>query len=106
MARNVFHRAFVLGPLDRGGTEGVRGRMVVDGRLAAEAPARADHAELVLAAARILVTVGERLQAGDRLITGSVVQVPLAPGNEAVAQLGPLGAVGVRVGQPPALEAT
>jgi hypothetical protein len=34
---------------------------------------------------------GERLEAGDLLITGSVVQVPIEPGDEVIADLGPLG---------------
>jgi 2-keto-4-pentenoate hydratase len=36
--------------------------------------------------------MGERLRAGDRVITGSVVQVPVRPGDEVTADLGPLGA--------------
>jgi 2-keto-4-pentenoate hydratase len=52
---------------------------------------RRDFAELVLAAARLLGSVGERLQAGDRLITGSIVQVPIQHGDEVIADLGPLG---------------
>jgi 2-keto-4-pentenoate hydratase len=45
----------------------------------------------VQAAARIVAAVGERLQAGDRIITGSVVQVGLEPGDEVIAELGALG---------------
>ena len=52
-----------------------------------------DFAELVLAAARLLASVGERLQARDSLITGSVVQVPVEPGDEVIADLGPLGRI-------------
>jgi 2-keto-4-pentenoate hydratase len=37
--------------------------------------------------------MGERLRAGDRLITGSVVQVPIARGDEVIADIGPLGRV-------------
>jgi hypothetical protein len=36
---------------------------------------------------------GERLRSGGRLITGSVVQVPLQPGDEVLADLGALGRV-------------
>jgi 2-keto-4-pentenoate hydratase len=35
--------------------------------------------------------MGERLQAGDRLITGAVVQLAVAPGDEVIADLGELG---------------
>jgi 2-keto-4-pentenoate hydratase len=43
------------------------------------------------AVAELLGAVGERLQADDRLITGSVVRIPIEPGDEVVADLGPLG---------------
>jgi 2-keto-4-pentenoate hydratase len=40
---------------------------------------------------RLLDSAGERLQAGDSLITGSVVQIRVEPGDEVIADLGPLG---------------
>ena len=49
------------------------------------------------AAGRLLATMGERLQPGDRLITGSVVQVPMRPGDRVPADLGPLGRVGLTI---------
>jgi 2-keto-4-pentenoate hydratase len=57
------------------------------------APATADYGELGRSVAVLLAGAGERLRAGDLLITGSVVQVPVAAGDEVVADLGPLGAV-------------
>ena len=45
------------------------------------------------AAARLLAAMGERLLPGDRVITGSVVQVPVGPGHLVGAELGPLGRV-------------
>ena len=56
-----------------------------------EAAASADFADLVRSVALLLGAVGERLQAGDRLITGAVVQLPVAPGDEVAADFGPLG---------------
>ena len=38
---------------------------------------------------------GEQLRAGDLLITGSLVQVRVAAGDEVVADLGALGSVGL-----------
>jgi 2-keto-4-pentenoate hydratase len=35
--------------------------------------------------------MGERLQAGDQIITGSVVQVAVAVDDEVAADMGPLG---------------
>ena len=39
----------------------------------------------------------ERLRAGDHLITGSVVQVPINHGDEVIASLGPLGRVALTI---------
>jgi 2-keto-4-pentenoate hydratase len=47
--------------------------------------------------ARVLAAVGERLEDGDRVITGSVVQVPIGRGDEVVADARPLGRIGVVV---------
>jgi 2-keto-4-pentenoate hydratase len=41
--------------------------------------------------------VGERLRAGDRIITGSVVQVPLGPADQVSADFGAPGLVGARL---------
>jgi hypothetical protein len=98
VAANVFHCAFVLGAtvppivLDR-----VVGRLVVDGETRDEAPAE-DVDDRLAAAARIVAAGGDGLLAGDRIITGSIVQVPVAPGSRVVADLGPLGSVGLEIG--------
>jgi 2-keto-4-pentenoate hydratase len=47
--------------------------------------------------AALLGRVGERLRAGDLLITGSVVQVPLAAGDEVAAEIDGLGRVSLAV---------
>jgi 2-keto-4-pentenoate hydratase len=94
VAANVFHRAFALGPLDRPSVPpGTTGRLIADGDVRDAAPAAADHAGHVRAAAGLLEAVGERLQAGDVLITGSVVQVPVPAGVQVTADLGALGRV-------------
>jgi 2-keto-4-pentenoate hydratase len=41
--------------------------------------------------------MGERLEAGDRIITGSVVQAPIEVDDEVVADMGPLGRVGLSI---------
>ena len=93
VAANVFHRAFVLGRLDRGfPLDGeLNGQLIVNGEVRGEAAASRDLAESVRAVAALLGAMGEHLQAGDRLITGAVVQLPVEPGDEVVADLGPLG---------------
>jgi 2-keto-4-pentenoate hydratase len=86
VAANVFHRAFALGAAGRSlPADGVEGRLVVNGRVRASAPASHDYPELVRWVAALLGAMGERLHAGDRLITGSVVQVPVEPGDEVIA---------------------
>jgi 2-keto-4-pentenoate hydratase len=92
VATNVFHRAFALGASrPELPPEGYEARLIVNGELRASAAAPSDFSDCVRAAARILGAVGERLQAGDWIITGSVVQVGLEPGDEVIAELGALG---------------
>jgi 2-keto-4-pentenoate hydratase len=45
----------------------------------------------------VLGTVGERFRAGDVVITGSIVQVPLDDAREVTADLDALGAVTLRL---------
>jgi 2-keto-4-pentenoate hydratase len=47
--------------------------------------------------AEMLGAVGERARAGDWIITGSVVQVPIGTGEQVLADFGTLGQVAVRV---------
>jgi 2-keto-4-pentenoate hydratase len=101
VATNIWHRAFALGPLDRpAALEGAEGRLLIDGEVRDSAPISQDFAELVGAVARLLGAVGERLQAGDHLICGSIVQVPVKSGDEVTADLGPLGRAGLKIGSP------
>jgi 2-keto-4-pentenoate hydratase len=91
----VLHLAFALGPSSSGPPG--EARLVVNGEVRAQAPAGADHGDTVTALGRILEAAGERLQVGDQIITGSIVQVPLAPGDEVVAEIDGIGRVGVTV---------
>ncbi len=98
VAHNVFHRAFALGrPRASMPVDGIEARIAVDGDVRAAARSPVDFADRVCAAARLLGAVGELLQAGDRLITGSIVQVPVQPGEEVVADLGALGRLRLRI---------
>jgi 2-keto-4-pentenoate hydratase len=94
VAANIFHRAVAFGPFRPPPLPlGLQGRLLVDGRAVETALVAADVAARVGAAARVLAAVGERLRPGDRLITGSVVQIPVHPGDRVAADLGPLGRV-------------
>jgi 2-keto-4-pentenoate hydratase len=98
VAANVFHRAFALGsPRPALPAARVEARLIVNGRVRASAHAPSDVTDRVAAAAQVLGAMGEQLRAGDQIITGSVVQVPVEPGDEVVADLGPLGRVGLAI---------
>jgi hypothetical protein len=95
---NVFHRAVAFSaPWRITPASAVEGRLIVNGEVRAAAPAGIDFADRVCAAARLLGAMGEQLQAGDRVITGSVVQVGIERGDEVIAELGVLGRVAVTI---------
>jgi len=98
VAANVFHRAFALaGTVERLPEGGVEGGLVVEGELRASAQSAAGFSDGVRAAADLLREMGEELRPGDWIITGSVVQVPIEPDDEVLADLGPLGRVGLTI---------
>jgi hypothetical protein len=99
VAANVFHRAFALRAVVRETLpRHATARIMLDGATTAHAPITRNHVELVHAVAVILDAMGLRLERGDRLITGSAVQVAVAPGEAVTADLGPLGCVELSIG--------
>jgi len=71
---------------------------VIGPRLVAALHADAEIAVVVgVGYAPALAAVGERFEPGDRVITGSVVQVPVQPGDEVTADFGSLGQVSLRI---------
>jgi hypothetical protein len=98
VVENVFHRAVAFGSMTSQRPSALTGSLVVNGEVRATAEADADLDERLAEARRILAAVGEQLRPGDRVITGSVVQVPVEPGDEVVADLGPLGRAWLSVG--------
>ena len=98
VAANVFHRAFALGAAGHAlPAGGVVGALVVNGEVSARGRSEDELGGRLVAAARVLAAVGETLRAGDRVITGSVVQVAVAPGDRVVADLRPLGTVALEI---------
>jgi 2-keto-4-pentenoate hydratase len=91
---NIFHRGFAFGSFHRRPSPAAH--LIVDDESRAAAPVE-DVEKRVAAAARVLASVGERLSPGDRVLTGSIVQEPVTVGELVVADLGPLGSVGVRL---------
>jgi 2-keto-4-pentenoate hydratase len=102
LAGNIYHRHVLLGPVDEGRTtaDGVRGRLLRDGVeiAATDTPeaATGELAEIVRSTAELLAAHGERLRAGDVVITGSIVApVKVGPGETVTAELDPLGSLTV-----------
>jgi 2-keto-4-pentenoate hydratase len=102
LARNIYNRHVLLGPVDtsRSRPDGLSGRLLRDGELVAatDAPEEltGEVIEVVRLTGELLAASGERLRAGEVVITGSVVP-PLAvsPGETIVAELPPLGSLSV-----------
>jgi 2-keto-4-pentenoate hydratase len=104
IAGNIFHRHVLLGPVDERRTtaEGIRGRLLRDGEeiAATDAPeaATGELLEVVRLTAELLAAAGERLRAGDVVITGSIVPpVRVAAGQRITAEIEPLGSLTVHI---------
>jgi 2-keto-4-pentenoate hydratase len=99
VAGNVWHRGFALGPLrPERPPELVEASVRVNGVVADSSLARLESEEGPRIASALLAELGERLEPGDRIICGSLGHVPVATGDDVVADLGELGQVGVKVG--------
>jgi 2-keto-4-pentenoate hydratase len=98
VAGNVFHRAFALSPVIAWpGRLDAAARALIDGEVRAEGRAVGDYAGAVRTVAELLGAVGERLRPGDRILTGSITQVPVAPGDAVAAEIDGLGRVALRI---------
>ena len=97
VAANVWHRAVAFGPFVDALPRGLEGALAVDGERRASGPVPRDAADRVAAVERVLGAVGERLEPGDRLITGLIVNTPVVSGDEVVADLGELGSARLRI---------
>ena len=91
---NIFHRAVAFGQTaDRLPSEGA---LLVNGVVRASEPVP-DVGERLRSAEQVLAALGERFELHDRVITGSVVQVPVQSGDEVTADFGSLGRVSLRI---------
>ncbi len=104
LAGNIFHRHVLLGPVDRGRStgDGVTARVVIDGEQVAanDEPATltGELVEVVRLTAETLAACGERLRAGEVLITGSMTPPqPVAPGQRVSVEVAPLGTLALRL---------
>jgi 2-keto-4-pentenoate hydratase len=91
---NVYHRAVAFGP-PRPWIRGQRSlaRALVDDRPVDEANLADDYAPTVCAVARLLAAAGERVQAGDRILSGSLTHVRVTPGDRVAAIIDDLGSL-------------
>ena len=102
LAGNIYHRHFVLGPVDetRRSAEAIGGRVLREGEEIASTDdpqaLTGELLEVMRLTGELLEACGERLRAGEVVITGSVVApVPVAPGQRLTVELGPLGSLAV-----------
>jgi 2-keto-4-pentenoate hydratase len=96
IATNDFHRAVTFAELAPSLPDG-EVELSVDGAVRASGPVPRDLPDRLRAAARVLDAVGERLRAGDRIITGLIVNASVAAGNEVVTRAGPLPPARLRI---------
>jgi 2-keto-4-pentenoate hydratase len=102
LAGNIYNRHVLLGPVDAGRSraDGVSGRLLRDGEVVAatDTPEEltGEIIEVVRLTGELLAAAGERLRAGEVVITGSVVPpFGVTPGETIVAELPPLGSLSV-----------
>ena len=93
IAGNIYHRAVAFGPMVEGLPQNLEGALVVNGERRTVGPAPDDVVARLAGIDRVLRAVGEGLRPGDRVITGLIVNTPVASGDEVVAELGELGRV-------------
>ncbi len=97
VAENVFHRAVAFGPFVPALPAELEAALFVNGERRCARPVDSDPVGRVAQVDRVLQAIGERFEPGDRLITGSILQAPVEPGDAVVADLGALGRVGIEV---------
>jgi 2-keto-4-pentenoate hydratase len=100
VSRNLFHRAFALGPV--GGGTPRTGRLVVNGQVRAEGPVPEDLDGRIERVRTVLRAVGGDLAAADLVLTGSIVQSRVLPGEQVRAEVDDLGSVTISVDSVPA----
>jgi 2-keto-4-pentenoate hydratase len=94
VASNIFHRAVAIGPsVGLSSAEGIEAVLTINSEQVASADAGAtDLAQTIALVDATLQEAGESLQAGDRIIAGSLTApAPVRPGDRAEVDLGPVG---------------
>jgi hypothetical protein len=94
---NDYHRAVAFGRFSDARPDGVEGALAVNGERRAAGLSSGEVDARVAAVDRVLRAAGERLEPGDRVITGLIVNTRLEPGDDVTAELDGLGRVGLRI---------
>jgi len=94
VATNIFHRAVTIGPsVPFPSAEGIEAVLTVNGEQVGSGDAGATDLEAIVTLVdETLRGAGESLQAGDRIIAGSLTApAPVKPGDQVAVELGLLG---------------
>jgi 2-keto-4-pentenoate hydratase len=98
VGRNIWHRGVAFGPLsEHPPPSEFDARVLVGGQVRDSTTGRVGIDQTIAIAERLLAAVGEQLEPDDRIIAGSMLQVPVEPGDEVTVDLGELGRVGVSI---------
>jgi 2-keto-4-pentenoate hydratase len=97
---NVFHRLVAFGPPTPPAAihaASVKAQLAADGRILATRTAAVDPARTVHDMAQLLGRFGQQLRAGDRLIAGSLIHLPVEPEHLFTATIDGLGQASLHV---------
>jgi 2-keto-4-pentenoate hydratase len=98
VASNVFHRAVAFGPTRRDANpKSVTARLKTDGQTVSTKTVEVDPARTVWTMARLVGAVDQQLRAGDWILGGSLIHLPIAADHEVTAVLDGFGEVSLKV---------
>jgi 2-keto-4-pentenoate hydratase len=98
IAANVAHRACVVGPTRRRPPRAPgAARIWINGAVRQSARPPEDYGDTLSALVRVLAAVGLELQAGDRVLAGSLTHAEARAGDHVVAEIEHLGRVEARL---------
>lgn len=94
VASNVFHRAVAFGPAREGAVaDSLTAQLSVDGQVASTQAVQVEPAQTVVCMAQLLGAVERRVQAGEWIIGGSLIHLPIETNHEVTASLSGLDPV-------------
>jgi 2-keto-4-pentenoate hydratase len=98
VAGNVFHRAATIGSMSSPAScQSVTAALLVDGTVRASEMVAVNPARTVQQMARLLDAFDHRLEAGNTIIGGSLIHLPVQSGQEVSAVIAGLGHIALRL---------